>query len=133
MAMNGFCRTTVILLLIFLGFTGIMGGYELLYHLIGGPLKMPFGLLYKTPFEYHRIPGFLLFFGNGALGLLIAGFVWCRIKKYAILIILQGSFLIIWLTAQLLLNVKFFLPQTHMTYYALGIILVLAGLKLNRI
>lgn len=133
MTMNRFCRKTVIALLIFLGFTGILGGYELVYHLVGGPLKMPFGLLYKTPFEYHRIPEFLLFLGNGALGLLIAGLVWCRVKKYAILIIFQGSFLMAWLTVLLLLNVKFFLPQTHMTYYAMGIILVLSGLKLTRI
>lgn len=122
-----------IVLLIFLGLTGIWGGYELISNPSGTSLKMPLELLEGTPFKDYRIPGILLFLGNGVLGLVVAAFSWKGVRGYPNWIVLQGGILLLWLTAELVFNPAFFFPQTHLTYYAIGLVLVIAGLKLSRI
>lgn len=126
-------RKTAIVLLIFLGLTGLWGGYELMTNPGGTSLKMPLELLEGTPFRDYRIPGMLLFFGNGVLGLVVAALSWKKVRGYPNWIVLQGGILLLWLTAELVFNPAFFFPQTHLTYYAIGLVLVIAGLRLNRI
>ncbi len=125
-----YLRIIAIGVLIFLGLTGLWGGYELMTHPNGESLNMPLELLRKTPFQTYFIPGAFLFFGNGVLSLVVAWLSLKRVRKYPLYIILQGSILLVWLTAELVLNADFFFPQTHITYYLLGFILIWAGLRI---
>jgi len=125
-------RISALCLLVFLGLTGLWGGYELITDPTGESLKLPFELIEATPFKDYLIPGIALFCGIGILSLLITWLVVKRRKYYPSYILLQGVILILWLTSELALNVDFFFPQTHITYYVMGFLLVLIGWKLKK-
>jgi len=58
-----------------------------------------------------------------------------RIKKIAnneCFIIFQGGILFLWLTAELIINIGFYFPATHISYYILAILLMGIGLKLRK-
>ncbi len=125
-------RMLALTLLFFLGITGLWGGYELMKHPSGDSLEMPMELLENTPFDDYLIPGILLFFGNGALSLIIAGLTIKKVRHYPYLIVFQGTILLIWLTTELIMNIDFFFPQTHIAYYLVSILLIIVGRRLHR-
>ncbi|AKA34283.1 hypothetical protein [Flagellimonas lutaonensis] len=130
--MDKILRTVALVLLFFLGITGLWGGYELMNDPSGESLKMPMELLENTPFDDYLIPGILLFFGNGALSLLIAVLTIKKVRYHPYLIVFQGTILLVWLTTELIINIDFFFPQTHITYYLVSILLIVVGLRLHR-
>lgn len=119
-------------LLLFLGMTGLWGGYELMSDPSGESLKMPIEFLENTAFDDYLIPGIMLFFGNGVLSIVIAVLTIRKVKYYSLLIVFQGTLLVIWLTAELIINIDFFYPPTHSTYYVIGFLLVFLGWLLSR-
>lgn len=125
-------RLWALILLFFLGLTAIFGSYYLITDPSGESLQMPPGILDSTPFENYLIPGILLLIVNGIPALIIAFLTLIKVKYYAYFIVIQGFVLIIWLTAELIININLFYPLTHITYYLIGIALIFLGLKLRK-
>jgi len=125
-------RLWTLILLFFLGISAIFGSYFLITDPTGESLQMPPGLLIPTPFENYLIPGILLLIINGIPALLVAFFTLFKVKYYSYLIVIQGIILIIWLTAELIININLFYPLTHITYYLIGSALIFLGLKLRK-
>ena len=94
---------------------------------------MPLELLNGTPFSSYLFPGIILFLSNGLSGLIIAWLAIKKAKNYPAWIILQGIVLLIWLSAELVLNSDFYTPHLHLPYYAVGALLVIFGVGLYRL
>lgn len=124
-------RLWALILLFFLGLSAISGSYYLITVPTGESLQMPTGLLDSTPFQNYLIPGILLLIINGIPALIIAFLTLIKAKYYAYFIVIQGFVLVIWLTAELMININLFYPLTHITYYLIGIALIFLGLKLR--
>jgi len=125
-------RLWALILLFFLGISALFGSYYLITDPTGESLQMPPGLLNLTHFENYLIPGVLLLIINGIPALLIAFLTLFKVKYYMYLIVIQGMILIIWLTAELIININLFYPLTHITYYLIGSALIFLGLKLRK-
>jgi hypothetical protein len=70
---------------------------------------------------------------NGILSLYIAVSILQK-KRYANwLILFQGMVVLGWLTAQLIFNPDFFVPEIHLITYGLGLLLGLIGWGLHRL
>jgi len=125
-------RLWALILLFFLGISALFGGYYLITDPTGESLQMPPGLLISTSFENYLILGILLLIINGIPALLIAFLALFKVKYYAYLIVIQGIILLLWLTAELIININLFYPLTHITYYLIGSALIFLGLKLRK-
>jgi hypothetical protein len=139
-AMNTNNRPVVPLLvlsvcLIFLGVSGIFGGYLMLSNPTGTVLGMPVTYLERTPFSNWFIPGLWLVFIWGLGSFVALAGLWLRaeLSAFALLTfwshehwslglsILLGLALVVWLTVQV-----FTLPLTTAIQYILyGLALVL--------
>lgn len=124
-------RLVLLLLLFFNSFTALWGGYRLIVQPDGGALGMPLRFLEATPFRDYLIPGLILFVCNGVFSLVIAFWVLFKWRYDAWLTIFQGGILCIWLTVQILL-IRDFSPPLHVTYYVVGIGLIVGGYVLGK-
>jgi len=121
-------RILAIILLLFLGFGGLYGASMLISDPSGGKFGWSLDLLTGTPFKSFLFPGIILAISNGLLPVFIAITVVLK-KSYAgWLVLMQGWITIGWLTAQLIFNPTFFVPEMHYPTYALGGLLVVLGL-----
>jgi len=120
-------------LLLFLGITALVGGYLLISDPSGEALQMPSELLNGTPFSSYLFPGIILLLTSGLSSLIIAWLTIKKVKNYPVWIILQGIVLLIWLSAELVLNRNFYTPHLHLPYYAVGALLVSFGMGLYRL
>jgi hypothetical protein len=126
-------RIIAIGLLLFLGFGGIFGAWMLITDPSGGKFEWSLDLLLGTPFNSFLIPGIILMIANGILPLYISVSILQK-KIYANwLILFQGMVVLGWLTAQLIFNPDFFVPEIHLTSYGVGILLGLIGWVLHRL
>ncbi len=125
-------RIVAVALLFFLGISALFGSYQLIIDPSGKSIQMPLGLLNPTPFENYFIPGILLFLTNGVPALLIGFISIKKIDHFEYFVILQGGILFLWLTAELIINIDFYYPLAHATYYIIAILLMGIGLKLRR-
>ena len=106
-------RIVAIGLLLFLGFGGIFGAWMLITDPSGGKFEWSLDLLIGTPFNSFLIPGIILMIANGILPLYISVSILQK-KIYANwLILFQGMVVLGWLTAQLIFNPDFFVPEIH--------------------
>lgn len=125
-------RIVAIALLFFLGISALFGSYHLITDPTGKSLQMPLGLLKPTPFENYLVPGIILFLTNAIPALLIGFISIKKIEHYEYFIILQGGILFLWLTAELIINIDFYYPLAHVSYYIIAILLVGIGIKLRK-
>lgn len=120
-------RITAIVSLLVTGFAATYGGWVLIADPSGQKLQIPLALLEKTPFKDYFFPGVVLFVLIGLCSLLVAYLTIVKNKYHTWLILLQGCFLIGWLTIELMLNIDFFAPILHYPLYAIGILLITIG------
>lgn len=121
-------RIIAIVILLFLGFGGLYGAWVLISDPSGGKFGWSLNLLTGTPFRSFLFPGIILAISNGLLPAFIAITIILK-KSYAgWLLIVQGCITIGWLTAQLIFNPAFFVPEMHYPTYAVGVLLVVIGL-----
>lgn len=125
-------RIVAVALLFFLGISALFGSYQLIIDPSGKSLQMPLGLLSPTPFENYFIPGILLFLTNGIPAILIGFISIKKIDHYEYFVVLQGGILFLWLTAELIINIDFYYPFAHVSYYIIAILLMWIGLKLRK-
>lgn len=124
-------RIVAVVLLFFLGFCALFGSYGLLADPTGASLGIPVGYLKDTSFEDYLIPAIVLLLTIGISSILIATTVIRKIKNHPFFIMVQGTVLLIWLTAQLFLNLDFYTPYLHIPFYLIGIFLFALGLMMK--
>lgn len=122
-----------IILLLFLGFGGLYGAWLLISDPSGGNFDWSLSLLDGTPFKSFLFPGIILALSNGILPVYVALSVIMKTESCGWLVLIQGGVTISWLTAQLIFNPAFFVPEMHYPSYSLGILLVGIGILLLRL
>jgi hypothetical protein len=123
-------RIVAIVMLAFLGLSGIVGAIPMLTHPTGEPWWMPQKLLEYSPFSSYLIPGIILLVANGLLSLLV---LWLTVHKrsgYGCWVIVQGCVLLGWLIVEMvMLRV---VAWAHGFYGAVALVLIIAGIGLAR-
>jgi hypothetical protein len=124
-------RIIAIMLLVFLAFNALIGGWLLIIDPSGDKIQIPIELLQDTPFNNYLIPGILLFVFIGLLSVVGTILSLRRSKDYTSIIILQAVILIAWLSIEILLNPKFFSPHLHYPLYGIALLLLFLGFNLK--
>ena len=124
-------RIFAIFLLFFLGFWALLGSCALLADPTGALLQIPLEYLKDTSFDDYLIPAIVLLLTVGISSMLIATTVIRKIKNYPFFIMVQGTVLLFWLTAQLFLNLDFYAHYLHIPFYLIGILLFALGLMIK--
>lgn len=125
--MKKLLKILAIFLLLFLGFGGIYGAWMLISDPSGGKFQWSLDLLHGTPFKSFLIPGIVLMLSNGILPLFVSAVTIMNRRNAGWLILIQGCITIGWLTAQLIFNPDFFVPEMHYSTYSVGVLLVAIG------
>ena len=114
---------------VFIGFTAIAGGYQLLSSPMGSP-SMPIEMLHASPFATFIIPGIVLLVFIGAVNVLSLVVTITGGRHRGSLAFVGGGILIGYMTAE----VWWIGWQNALQplYLALGLILLLSGLVLRR-
>lgn len=118
-------RSIAIVFLFFLGTSAMVGAIGLLMDPSGKAMGLPPEILETIPFNSYLIPGLLLGLFNGLLSILFAILVIRKIRLQGWIVIFQGSVLMVWMTAELLMKM-YYAPLT-IPYYVVGIILLICG------
>jgi hypothetical protein len=121
-------RNISIGLLLFLGISALVGSVGLLIDPTGESLGLPYEIREVIPFDSYLFPGILLGVFNGLLSLLIAVLVIRKIRIQGWLVLLQGSVLLVWMAAELLM--KIYYPPLTIPYFVIGFLLALFGILL---
>jgi len=121
-------RIIAIVLLFLLGISALFGAIGLILDPSGEIMQVPPDALDSSPFNSYLFPGILLGIFNGLLSLTIAILVIMEARFHPWLIIFQGCVLMVWLTAEVLMDMYY--PALTLPYYALGILLIISGLFL---
>ena len=91
---------------------------------------VPLELLEGTPFNDYFIPGILLLLLHGLPAFIIALLAVKKSRYYTLAIAMQGALLLLWLTAELALNLNFYYPLIHIPSFLIATLLIYSGLKL---
>jgi len=96
-------RIVAIVMLVFLGLSGIVGAVPMLMHPAGEPWSMPQSLLRYSPFHSYLIPGIILLVANGLLSLWVLCLTVREHSGYGWWVIMQGWVLFGWLVAEIVM------------------------------
>lgn len=114
-----------ILLLFMLGVTAMFGGAGLVIDPSGKRMGLSLDLLQNTFFSDYKLPGIVLFFMLGVLGMSAAFLGVVRHKYFPMVVLYEGIILTIWIMTQI-----YVLPAMHMLqviYGLIGLTLILLG------
>ena len=114
---------------VFIGFTAMAGGYQLVSHPNGTP-AMPIEMLHASPFANFFIPGIVLLVFIGAVNILSLLVTITAGRHGGSIAVVGGGILIGYMTAE----VWWIGWQNALQplYLALGVVLLLSGLALKR-
>jgi hypothetical protein len=124
-------RVTAITLLFINGLGAIWGGAGLIFDPSGNFMQMPIEFLKYTPFTNFFIPGIILLVFNGLLSIIFALNGLRSQKYFPYMSIAQGLILAIWLSVQIMM-IRQFYPPLHLTFYLLGLGMIVCGAILVR-
>jgi len=122
-------RTASLVLLFFLGLSALPAALFMIVDPSGMRMGLPLELLDQTPFHNFLVPGILLGFFNGILGLLFAIQVIKRHRLQAWMVMFQGGVLMTWLTAEVIMGLYY--PPLTLPYYLVATLLLSCGLLMN--
>ncbi len=123
-------RIVVIVMLVFLGLSGMVGAIPILMHPTDEPWHMPQNLLQYSPFDSYLIPGIILLAANGLLSLWV---LWLTVRQhpgYGWWVTAQGCVLSGWLIVEMAMLRLVVWP--HYLYGTVALALVVSGLDLAR-
>ena len=126
-------RIFSVVLLLIIGLPAIGGGWMLISDPSGFSMQLTIELLSQTPFENYLVPGIILLVAIGFSSIIVAMLTVRMAVNYALYLILQGAVLLIWLSAELMLNIEFYQPLYHLPLYLTGLLLIVIGVKLRQL
>jgi hypothetical protein len=91
---------SLMIIQIFNGLSGVLGGYMLITDPTGSSLNIPVGWLAGTPFNSYLIPGIVLFILNGIGNLGGAYFTIKHYRRAAEVAIIFGVIMMVWIISQ---------------------------------
>jgi len=113
----------------FIGFTAILGGYQLVSHPMGTP-AIPIEMLHASPFATFFIPGIMLLSFIGVVNVLSLVVTITGGRHRGSIAVVGGGILIGYMTAEVLWIG--WQNALQPLYLALGMVLLLSGLALRR-
>lgn len=119
------------ILLAFNGAGALFGGYHLMRDPSGGTMQLQKDFLVGSPFPDYFIPGVVLFTLIGILSLVTLGYVLFQKKGFSNLLIVQGTFLVVWFMVQVFSIREFHYLQV--VFGGIGLFLIFAGKKFQQI
>jgi len=122
-------RTASLVLLFFLGLSALPAALFMIVDPSGMSMGLPPEMLDQTPFHNFLVPGILLGFFNGILGLLFAIQVIKRHRLQAWMVMFQGGVLMTWLTAEVIMGLYY--PVLTLPYYLVATMLLSCGLLMK--
>lgn len=124
-------RLGSLILLVFLGVGGIMGGLAMVLDPYGNrwPI-LPVSLLRYSPFSSYLIPGLILLVSNGLLPLWVSIRAARRQARYGLWTFFQGCILLVWLAVECLMLRLVAWP--HLFYGGIAPLLMVFGIRMNR-
>jgi len=123
-------RWAAIVLLAFLGASGIAGSVPMLADPHGSPERLPQSLLRYSPFHSYLIPGILLLAANGIFAVWV---LWLAVRKrrnYGWWTVFQGCVLLVWLVVECIMLRLVAWP--HYFYGGVAVGLIALGVALER-
>jgi hypothetical protein len=123
-------RTFSLVLLFFLGITALAGAAGMILDPNGQGMGLPPSLLDHTPFHSFLLPGIILATFNGMLSLVFAVLIIRNYSPGSWLVLFQGGVLIVWLTAEVIMDL-FYAPLT-LTYYLVAALLIYCGIVMHK-
>ena len=118
-------RTIALVLLFFLGLSALPAAIVMLVDPSGMNMGLPMELLDQTPFTNFLFPALLLGFFIGILSLFFAFLVIKRHRLQVWMIMFQGSVLMTWLTAEVIMGIYY--PLLTLPYYLVATLLLSCG------
>lgn len=122
-------RWTAMVLLAFLGISGIAGGVPMIADPSGTRLRMDPSLLRYSPFHSFLIPGILLLAANGLLAIWVFWLAAKRRRNYGWWTAFQGWVLLVWLVVECIMLRLVVWP--HYLYGGVAVALIAAGVMLR--
>jgi hypothetical protein len=122
-------RTTSLVLLFFLSLSAIPAAIAMISDPSGRMMGLPPEMLDQTPFSNFLFPAILLGLFNGILSLIFAILVIRRHPLQAWMVIFQGGVLVVWLTAEVLMDL--FYPALTIPYYLIAPLLLACGVLMR--
>jgi hypothetical protein len=98
----------------------------------GSFIQQSVELLQNSPFQDYLIPGILLLLAIGIPSIVAIVLTVRNSRHHPVAMIIEGSLLLIFLTAELVIHIDFFHPLLHIPCYIIGIILVVLGFVLQK-
>jgi hypothetical protein len=97
-----FVHSLIVALLVFTGFTAMVGGGLLMLVPGGEALGMSEAMLWRTPFDSFQVPGLVLFAAIGLGSLLTVGRVLRRAPQYPYYVMVQGGLLFCYIAVEMI-------------------------------
>jgi hypothetical protein len=123
-------RIVAVVMLSFLGLSGIVGAIPMLMHPGGEPWAMPQSLLQYSPFHSYLIPGIILLVANGVLSLWVLGLTVRKRPSYGWWITAKGCVLLGWLIVEVAMLRLIAWP--HYSYGVVAMALIITGITIVR-
>ena len=96
----------------------------------GQGMGLPPEMLDRTPFKSFLIPAIILGIFNGILSLVFAVLIIRKNRQGSWFVLFQGGVLIVWLTAEVIMDL-FYAPLT-LPYYLVAVLLILCGILMRK-
>ena len=119
---------TLIILMLFQGISGLIGGITLVIDPSGKLLQMPLSTLEGSPFETFLIPGIILLTILGIFPMIVFYGLWKNLKRAWMGSLLVSAALIIWISVEIWVVGYHHEPPLQLIYGLLGLIMLLEHL-----
>jgi len=115
---------TLIILMLFQGISGLIGGIALVIDPSGELLQMPLSMLEGSPFDTFLIPGIILLTILGIFPMCVVYGLWVRLNRAWMGSLLVSAALIIWIGVEIWMVGYHTEPPLQLIYGLLGLILL---------
>ena len=118
-------RTMAAMLLIIVGCSAVVAGYEFVADPTGQSMHIGSQYLLYSPFDSYLIPGILLLVFNGIFNLICAWFLFRRFRQGPNFLMFQGAILSIWIVTEIAIMRDFNL--LHVLCLCIGLFFLFTG------
>ncbi len=115
----------LIILLLFQGISGVLGGALLVYDPTGDTLQIPLSLLDGTPFGNYLLPGLILLIVLGIFPVFVAYGLWGKQRWSRMGTLAVGLALIVWIGVEIAMIGYQSEPPLQAIYGVVGILILL--------